>query len=194
LAYRSLQASKFFANLDQVVVFEEAMGHILCLAYEHREAMQLSDLMLTIQHVRDCLHACEVLGLSTTNSKLQETMSMFLFFSICKFIEEFNTQELLGQMQATRVLPLVVHHITERVSTYGRDVRQKTAIGFAALCESEDFLTQWEDFFDLEDRRELVALEQSLLVPLIEGESCSRKDLRPFTDFLATVRRKTPGL
>ena len=32
LAYRSLQASKFFANLDQVVVFEEAMGHILCLA------------------------------------------------------------------------------------------------------------------------------------------------------------------
>ena len=59
---------------------------------------------------------------------------------------------------------------------------------------SEDFLTQWEDFFDLEDRRELVALEQSLLVPLIQGESCSRKDLRPFTDFLATVRRKTPGL
>ena len=73
---------------EKVVVFETAMGHILSLAYEHREAMQLSDLMLTIQHVRDCLHACEVLGLSTTNSKLQETMSMFLFFSICKFIEE----------------------------------------------------------------------------------------------------------
>ena len=47
---------------EKVVVFETAMGHILCLAYEHREAMQLSDLMLTIQHVRDCLHACEVIS------------------------------------------------------------------------------------------------------------------------------------
>jgi hypothetical protein len=100
---------------EKVDVFEEAMGHILCLAYEHREAMQLSDLMLTVQHVRDCLHACEVLGLSTKNSKLQETQSMFLLFSICKHIEEFNTQELLGQMQATRVLPLVVHHVSDRV-------------------------------------------------------------------------------
>ena len=112
-------------QIPQVVVFETAMGHILCLAYEHREAMQLSDLMLTIQHVRDCLHACEVLGLSTTNSKLQETMSMFLFFGICKFIEEFNTQELLGQMQATRVLPLIVHHMTLRVRHFCGEYQQR---------------------------------------------------------------------
>ena len=150
------------------------------MRYEHREAMQLSDLMLTIQHVRDCLHACEVLGLSTTNSKLQETMSMFLFFGICKFIEEFNTQELLGQMQATRVLPLIVHHITKRVSTYGRDVRQKTAKGFAALCESEDFLTQWEDFFDLEDRRELVlsCCYTVVVARCLRGESHDAKNGR----------------
>lgn len=67
----------------------------------------------------------------------------------------------------------------------------KVAEGLAGLCESEDFLTIWQEFFTNEERGELLMLEQELIVPLVSHTPVRKAQYRPFTDFLAQVRRKT---
>jgi hypothetical protein len=174
---------------QKLTVFEESLGYILQRAYNHVEAMQLSDMPLTIEHVGLCMREAKSKNLSTENTKLQETAAMFLLFTVCKHIESFNANELLARVKEQAVLPLIISHVLARLPTLGTDIQQRVVEGLAGLCESEDFQTIWEEFFSDAEKKELLDFDDKVVKPLLQSFPDKRAAYRPCTDWLNRVRR-----
>lgn len=189
-AARILRTHKVEDITQKLVVFEESIGYIVQRAYNHVEAMQLSDMPLTIEHVSMCLRETKTKQLPTENHKLQETSAMFLLFTLCKHIEHFNSTEILARMREEKVLPMIVQFLLLKLGTLGQDVTLRVVEGFAAVCESEDFLTEWSDFFSDDERAELLEFDDKVVKAVLAQFPDKRAAFRPCTDWLNRVRRQ----
>jgi len=188
-AAKAMRVSKIEDLKQKLIVFEESIGYVLQRAYNHVEAMQLSDMPLTIEHVALCLRESRIQQLPYDNTKLQETSSIFLLFTVCKHIESFNSGELLARMKEQEVLPMIVTTILSRLPSLGHDVQQRVVEGFAGLCESEDYLTEWQDFFNDSQKAELLEFDDKVVKPMLQQFPEKRAAYRTCTDWLNRVRR-----
>lgn len=188
-AAKMMRTQKIEDLQQKLTVFEESIGYILQRAYNHVEAMQLSDMPLTIEHVSMCLREAKSKNLPCENTKLQETSSMFLLFTVCKHVDSFNSGELLARIRDEKVLPLIINLVLSRLPSLGSDVQLRVVEGMAGLCESEDFLTQWAEFFADSEKAELLDFDDKIVKPMLGQFPDKRAAFRPCTDWLNRVRR-----
>jgi len=188
------------AQLDQKCrQFEEAMGVLLWRAFVHVETLQLMDIPLLIEHTAMVLEFCEghrqeQLGCS---AKEQEMVAMYYFAALMRHAEELNNSELLAKTREFRLIHLATLHIHRHANAeYPEDYSHDIAQGLAAICDNEDFQTNWPEFFldpegiqNREQMMQFLQLREVFVDPIIAQYPEKQKVLRPLTDFFRTIER-----
>uniref|UniRef100_A0A6U6J8M2 Uncharacterized protein n=1 Tax=Zooxanthella nutricula TaxID=1333877 RepID=A0A6U6J8M2_9DINO len=179
--------------------FEQSLGVLLWRAFAHVETLQLTDIPLLIEHCALVLDHCDRhvdTNLDATVS-LQDTIVLFYVSSLFTHAEALNNSEVLRRTRDSALLPLLVSHIRRHAKLrYPPELAFDVAKGLAALCDNEDFHTEFSTFFDgsfdPDQVRAFLELEDSLVAPLLEADKDRevRKVLRPLTDFLSKLRKK----
>mmetsp|Transcript_55383 Transcript_55383/g.160814 ORF Transcript_55383/g.160814 Transcript_55383/m.160814 type:complete len:325 (+) Transcript_55383:59-1033(+) len=175
--------------------FEESMGLLLWRAFVHVETLQLMDIPLLIEHCAMVLDHCErerKEALSCT-SKEQELIVMYYVCSLFKHAEALINSEVLARVREARIVPLSISHAASHAAAeYADDFKVEVALGFSALCDNEDFQTDWVGFFDNPDvdMANFMQLGPLLVDPILAAQPEKRRELRPMTDFFGTLARK----
>lgn len=179
--------------------FEEALGLLLTRSLAHVEALQLMDIPLLIEHIALVLNQCDIHRTDKLNCspKEQEFVVMYYFSSLMKHSEALNSTEVMAKSRDFRLLPLAAAHVVLHATTeYNDTLRQEVAMGFAALCDNEDFRTSWATFFEGDDGQlDTTTCERFLRLQVLTDEIISkdpskRRELRPLTDFFNVVQRR----
>jgi len=180
------------AVMQKCKAFEESLGLLLWRSFIHVETLQLMDIPLLIEHCAMVLNYCENTQKSNIEggAKEQEFTVMYYVSALFNHAEALNNSELLAKCREFKILPLSVSHILAHVKEYPGDITFDVACGLAALCDNEDFQTEWQDFLDAAERADFLQLQQVLVEPLLVENPDRTKDLRPLTDFFNVVRRK----
>lgn len=197
----ALRAGEFSeAQLEQKCrQFEEALGVLLWRAFVHVETLQLMDIPLLIEHTALVLNHCESFRSDRLDcsAKEQELIVMYYFASLMRHAEELNNSELLAKSKEFQLLPLAVRHILKHArSEYPEDYAFDIALGLAAMCDNEDFRTNWQEFFRGEDgqldhaQMALFLQLKEFIEPMLTDYPEKKKDLRPLTDFFNLLQRK----
>merc|ERR1711884_374934 len=104
-----------------------------------------------IEHSALVLWRCHELAAERAehSSKEQEMIVMYYCSSLFKHAEALNNAEVLAKIREHKLVHLVVEHITQHA--YTEDFAWEVALGLAALCDNEDFKTEWLRFFETPD-------------------------------------------
>jgi len=180
-------------------MFEESMGVLLMKAFLHVETLQLMDIPMLIEHLCFIMRkASEGRDASSAPfaSKVQECLVTFYFSSLMKFSEELNNKELLAKAREQGLVHLAIYHVLNTTTECPSDILHVTAEGFSALCDNEDFRTEWQSFFtnehgqlDIQKKDLFLMLEERVVNQVLGTNPEKRKDLRPLTDFFNVVKR-----
>lgn len=175
--------------------FEESLGSLLWRAFVHVETLQLMDIPLLIEHCAMVLDHCQGITDKLPHAKMQETVVLYYYSSLMKHAEQLNNSELLAKAREFGIVRLAVHHVLKHCEEYPMDLVLALAEGSAALCDNEDFRTEWQTFFDkdgaldIEAMQDFQKLEEKLANPIIESTPERKKDLRPLLDFCKLLQR-----
>lgn len=172
--------------------YEECLGLLLERAFEHVETLQLIDIPLLVEHcglILDYTSKAEP-ALIGANTLMQEFVVVMYFASLMKHSEALKNPELLPKVREFRLVALVTHHILTHHKSYPPDMAMGLCSGLAAMCDNEDFMTEWEDFFeDPQARQSFLQVEETLVNPLLAEQPERKRELRPLTDFFSKMRR-----
>lgn len=183
------------AQLDQKCrQFEEALGVLLWRAFTHVETLQLMDIPLLIEHTALVLKHCEDFRKERLDcsSKEQEMVAMYYFAALMRHAEELNNSELLAKSREFGLVPYATLHILQHSKAeYPEEYSHDIASGLAAICDNEDFKTNWEDFFpDQQYMAMFLQLKEHFIDPILAQYPEKKKELRPLTDFFNQLGRK----
>merc|ERR1712039_313560 len=165
----------------------------------HVETLQLMDVPLLIEHVVMVLDHCERLRAERLDcsNKEQELIVMYYFASLMRHAEALNNSELLAKAKEYGMLQLAVKHILRHATAeYPEEYSHEIFGGLAAMCDNEDFRTNWQDFFRNElgevDREQMQMFMQlkDFVDPILAAYPDKKREFRPLTDFFNTLTRK----
>mmetsp|Transcript_35124 Transcript_35124/g.85806 ORF Transcript_35124/g.85806 Transcript_35124/m.85806 type:complete len:327 (+) Transcript_35124:21-1001(+) len=175
--------------------FEESMGFVLFRAFRHVEALQLTDQVELMTHCASVLqHAARSPGVRSS-SRLQETMVLHYFSSLCVHLEKCNTGQVLSVIFDSQFLLHLAGHLTRNVRQLPADTLQDVLVGWASLCSNEDFQTRGEELFAPPATQQEVLgamseVDEQVIKPVLEQSPDLRPEIRPLLDWLARLRRK----
>lgn len=169
--------------------FEDCLGVLLVRALAHVETLQLTDIPLILEHVTLVMNYVDDYGNSKTFSpKSQEKICIYYYASVLKFTEDLNASEILGRIKELDLLLLVNKYLS--VNFVPLETLVEVVLGYSALCDNEDFQSNWESFFPTEEHidyfLELDKVAQKMLAHYEERKS----DIRPLLDFLLKLARQ----
>jgi len=181
--------------------FEEALGVLLWRAFVHVETLQLMDIPLLIEHTVMVLKHCETFRQERLDCtvKEQEMIAMYYFSALMRHAEELNNSELLAKSKEFGLINLAVLHILRHgKAEYPEDFSHDIAQGLAAICDNEDFKTNWAEFFfdpatgqaSRDQMSMFLQLKEHFIEPILATYPEKKKELRPLTDFFNTLTRK----
>jgi hypothetical protein len=189
-AYQEIQVEQ------KLYQFEETLGALLWRAFVHVETLQLMDIPLLIEHCSVVLKWCSENRDTRIGMKMQETLVLYYFSSLMKHAEALNNRELLAKAREHRLPVLAFEHVLRNSEEFPVDLVFAIATGFAALCDNEDFGTQWESFFEDADgsqnpeiKRRFLEMEEKVADPIIKESTENKRKIRPLLDFFKTIRR-----
>lgn len=190
--YSSLREDKERRLDRKCKQFEESLGHLLARSFLHLETLQLTDVRLLLEYCTLVMDKSIQLGIDApANARGQETMVLFYWASVMRHAESLNNSELLAKMQETHLVSLITSFLTMHAGRYSVDVMFTAATGLSMLCGNEDFETDFDRFFDSHDHKlAFLALETSLVAPVLQEDPGRKRLLRPLLDFFKTLQRK----
>jgi len=168
--------------------FEDCLGVLLVRALAHVETLQLTDIPLILEHVQMVMNHVDDYGTSKTFSpKSQETICIYYYSTVLKYTEELNAPEILGRLKELDLILLINKFLSQNFVPL--EALVEVLVGYAALCDNEDYQSNWQSFFPTEEHidyfLELDKAAQKMLAHYEERKS----DLRPLLDFLLKLAR-----
>jgi len=160
--------------------FEESLGQLLWRAFKHVETLQLMDIPLLLEHCANVLSMAPKGDPPKWTS--QESLGLQYFMCVLKNAEELQNEEILARSKEHGLIHKAVDHIL--TYRYALEFVVGVADGFAALCSNEDFLCNWQEYFDCDEQKDnFKQLEERLAGSIIKELPGKKSDLRPLLDF-----------
>merc|ERR1712070_609099 len=121
----------------------------------------------------------------------QETLALRYLGSVLRHAESLRNEDVLAKVRELQLLRLVTEHTLRNADAYPQEVLSVVAFALTALVENEDFLMQWEGFFEGDGATQslFLELESRVATPVIAGDAARRGQLRPLLDFFRVVAR-----
>jgi hypothetical protein len=165
----------------------------------HVEALQLTDISETIDHIKVVLEHASADNLTTVpiNLKLQETVVIYYFCCLMKFIEKLNTSAILSKLHECKLLLLISRQVVRMVNTDETVLASPLPIticeGLARLADCEDFQTCWKSYFDPETLDQFYKFEAVIFIPTLAANPERKIQLRALADLFCRLNRQWPS-
>jgi len=168
--------------------FEDNLGILLVRAFAHVETLQLCDIPLIFEHILMVLkHVEENAESKSFSPKSQEKVAIYYYAYILKYTEQLNTAEIFGRLKELDLIHEANRYLAANFVPL--ETLVEVMIGYAALCDDEDFLSDWKSFFPTQEHKqsflELDKLAQKMLAHYEE----KIREIRPLLDFLKKLER-----
>jgi len=186
-------------------VFEQSVGLLLKLAFQHVEALQIMDVPEFIQHcaevMKDALESNRTTPLTPVEGdKLQETMVLHYLSGLATALEELDEDRVMDLMHEHNLLPLTIAHLSKHYMWYNLAALESAAKFLNGCLSSESYQADRQRFIPKsgETIAQLVSLKTLLadllkLDPVTTGLKLKKKDVQMLMDEITKYER-TPGL
>eukprot|EP00397_Hematodinium_sp_SG-2012_P019828 GEMP01020396.1.p1 GENE.GEMP01020396.1~~GEMP01020396.1.p1 ORF type:complete len:320 (+),score=70.75 GEMP01020396.1:38-997(+) len=172
-------------------VFEACMGVLLVRALSHVETLQLTDIPLILEHVQMVLSHCRP-SQKTYAPKAQERLVLYYFSSVLTYAEELNATEILGRLKELDLI-LLVNKFLMIENFIPIDTLAVVLEAYGALCDNEDFQTDWESFFPTPDHVDTLLQLDKVAQRVLVHFPDKKPSIRPLLDFLLKLGRRNPS-
>lgn len=171
--------------------FEDCLGILLVRALAHVETLQLTDIPLILEHVQMVLNHVDDFGNSKTFSpKSQEKVCIYYYAYVLKFTEDLNAAEILGRIKELDLILLANKFLKNNFVPL--ETLVDVVVGYAALCDNEDFQCDWESFFPTEEHIEYFLELDKVAQKMLAHYEDKAKEIRPLLDFLIKLGKQKP--